>query len=139
MSLSPAPSGLSRIAAIGIAFSALAGAGGVVLGAYAAHGGPDELKEVLSLAALYALIHGLALAAAALTHDRVRDSGFCRWTLRLAMVAFALGIVLFSGSIFVLAFAIHTGLTAYGGTAFLAGWALLTLGAGTQIFRRQNR
>jgi len=139
MSLSPAPSGLSRIAAIGITFSALAGAGGVVLGAYAAHGGPDELKEALSFASLHALVHGLALAATALTHDRVLDSGFCRWTLRLAMLAFALGIVMFSGSIFVRTFAIYTGLTAHGGTSFLAGWALLALGAGTEIFRRQSR
>lgn len=138
MSLAPAPSGLSRIAASGLTFAALSGLGGVLLGAYAAHGGPDELKEALSFASLHALVHGLALAAAALIHDHVRDSAFCRWTLRLAMLSFALGVLMFSGSIFVRVFAIYTGLTAHGGTAFLAGWVFLILGAGAQIFRRRG-
>lgn len=131
----PAPSGLSRIAALGLTFAALCGAGGVLLGAYAAHGAPDELKEAMSFASLHALVHGLALAAAALAHDRMLDSGFCRWTLRLAMLGFALGVMMFSGSIFVQIFAIYTGLTPHGGTAFLAGWVLLAVAALVQLFR----
>ena len=135
--MSPAPSPLSRIAALGLAFAALSGAGGVLLGAYAAHGAPDELKEAMSFASLHALVHGLALAATALAHDRVLDSGFCRWTLRLSMLGFALGVLMFSGSIYVQIFAIYTGLTPHGGTAFLAGWVLLLLGSLAQNFRRR--
>ncbi|MDH3241867.1 MAG: DUF423 domain-containing protein [Alphaproteobacteria bacterium] len=138
MSFSPAPSGLGRIAAIGITFAALFGVGGVLLGAYAAHGAPDELKESMSFASLHALVHGLALFGTALVHDMIASSPFSRWCIRLAMLGFVLGVLMFSGSIFVQIFAIYTGLTAHGGTAFLAGWLLLTLGAGAQIFRRRG-
>lgn len=139
MSLTSAPSGLSRIAAIGITLAALFGAGGVLLGAYAAHGAPEELRESMSFASLHALVHGLALFGTALAHDMIAASAFSRWCIRLAMLGFVLGVLMFSGSIFVQIFAVYTGLTPFGGTAFLAGWLLLILGAGAQIFRRHGR
>jgi len=131
-------SGLSRIAALAIAYAGLSGAGGVVLGAYAAHGAPDELKEALSFASLHALVHGLALAATALAHDRVLASRFCRWTLRLALLSFGLGVAMFSGDIFLQSLAIYIGTAPFGGTAFLLGWLLLALGAGARVFAGQR-
>ncbi len=132
------PSGLSRIAALAIAFAGLSGIGGVLLGAYAAHGAPDELKEALSFASLHALVHGLALAAAALAHDRVLDSRFSRWTLRLALLCFGLGVAMFSGDIYLRVHAIYLGTAPFGGTAFLLGWLFLALGAGARIFAGQR-
>lgn len=107
----------------------LAGAG-VALGAFAAHGLRDRLTP--DLAALfetgvrYHMYHAIALVAAALAAGRLPSS-----TLpSLAGWAFALGILLFSGSLYALAL---TGVrtlgmvTPLGGLAFLIGWALLAV------------
>jgi uncharacterized membrane protein YgdD (TMEM256/DUF423 family) len=111
--------------------AAVSGFLGVALGAFAAHG----LKAVLTpnlLAAFetgvrYQMYHAFALFAAAW--------GFSRWqsrTFSIAGVLFVSGIVIFSGSLYLLAF---TGLrwlgaiTPLGGLAFLAGWLCLAWGA----------
>ncbi|HSR55128.1 MAG TPA: DUF423 domain-containing protein [Alphaproteobacteria bacterium] len=138
MSMPPPPPGLTRVAAVALAFAGLCGTGGVLLGAYAAHGGPDEMKEALSFASLHALVHGLALAAAALVHDRVLASRFSRWMLRVALLCFALGVIMFSGDIYLRVFAIYLGTAPHGGTAFLLGWLCLTLGGTMEIFRRRG-
>ncbi|WP_414830521.1 DUF423 domain-containing protein [Alteromonas sp. H39] len=109
------------------AFSALTA---VMLGAFGAHG----LKGVLSaselntfeIAVRYQMYHGLAmLVLPVLTNVVARP-----W-LRRAAIAFGVGIVLFSGSLYLLIF---TGskwfgpVTPLGGVAFMVGWIMLVVG-----------
>ena len=73
----------------------------------------------------YQMYHSLALLAVGLMAQRRRS-----WRLSAAGVSFTLGIVLFSGSLYVLTL---TGVTKWGmvtplgGVAFLAGWLLLAI------------
>ena len=101
---------------------------GVVLGAFSAHllRAPDML-DVVRLGAQYELLHGIAIVAVA-----GAMSHFHRARLRAACWLFIAGIVLFSGSLYVLGL---TGVRAFGaitplgGLAFIAGWVMVVLGA----------
>jgi uncharacterized membrane protein YgdD (TMEM256/DUF423 family) len=117
-----------------LALGAVNGALAVAAGAFAAHGlkatlSPDMLA-VFDTGARYHLIHALALCAGALAADHWAMG---RWAMgRAALWLFAAGIVLFSGSLYLLAL---TGvrsfglLTPFGGVAFIAGWLALAAGA----------
>jgi uncharacterized membrane protein YgdD (TMEM256/DUF423 family) len=105
---------------------------GVALGAFGAHGLKRALspegKSVYQTAVLYHLIHGLALlAVGALATLKPMEP-----LIRNAGWAFVTGIVLFSGSLYLLSL---TGIkklgiiTPFGGLAFLIGWACLALAA----------
>jgi len=104
---------------------------GVALGAFAAHGLKPRLTPELLAAfetgARYQMYHALALCAAAW--------GWARWQHRLFGVAggcFVAGIVLFPGSLYLLALTNIRELgmiTPLGGLAFLAGWACLAIAA----------
>lgn len=105
---------------------------GVLLGAFGAHGLKSTLTEegkaIWQTAVLYHLVHGLALLAVGwLATLKPHDALIPR-----AGWLFALGLLLFSGSLYLLAV---TGLkklgmiTPLGGLAFLAGWACLALSA----------
>ncbi len=104
----------------------LAGASAVLLGAFGAHalrGVLDALhSELWHTAVNYHLGHALALVlAVGLGRGR---SG------RVATGSFAIGIVLFSGSLYALALGAPrwTGIiTPFGGLAFIAGWIALGL------------
>lgn len=111
--------------------AAFFGMTGVALGAFAAHGlrsrlGTDYLA-VFQTGVQYQLIHALALFGVALL--ALHRPG------RLVTVAgglFALGILLFSGSLYLLTLSgiVKLGIiTPIGGTAFLAGWLCLGLAA----------
>jgi uncharacterized membrane protein YgdD (TMEM256/DUF423 family) len=113
---------------------AVAGALGVGLGAFGAHGlrsrlSPDMLA-VFETGVRYHLYHALALIMAALLLGREQFQGS-----RLVTSSgwlFVAGIVLFSGSLYVLAVTGIRGLgaiTPLGGVAFLLGWALLAAAA----------
>ena len=140
--------GLTRIAAAAVAVGALAGLGGLILGAYAAHGAAPELRPGLETAALYALIHGLALMAAALIYDRNGPGHFGRgpsalettrrWIIGLSMLAFALGTLFFSGGIFLAALGHNFGTAPMGGVLLMAGWAGLALAALVLLLRRRR-
>jgi len=105
---------------------------GVLLGAFGAHGLKDALseegKKLYQTAVLYHLIHGLGLLAVGWL-SVLKPMEF---SLRLAGWAFILGIILFSGSLYLLSL---TGLkklgaiTPFGGLAFLIGWFCLALSA----------
>ncbi|HZT20157.1 MAG TPA: DUF423 domain-containing protein [Dongiaceae bacterium] len=110
-----------------IAAGAANGLMAVVMGAFAAHGLrgsalPQGLGWVKT-ASDYQMWHGLALLAlAALARGR--------WTLlsRLAAIAFLVGIILFSGGLYLLALSGWTAfawITPLGGISLLIGWALL--------------
>lgn len=104
----------------------LAGASAVLLGAFGAHGLRHVLdaghRELWHTAVNYHIWHALAVALAA-GFGRGRSG---RW----AVLAFALGIVLFSGSLYALALGAPrwTGvITPFGGLAFIGGWVALGL------------
>ena len=112
-------------------FAAAAGFTGVALGAFAAHAlkarlAPDMLA-VFETGARYQMYHAFALVAAAW--------GWARWQRRaftIAGVLFVAGILLFSGSLYLLALTGTRGLgmiTPLGGVALLAGWLMLGWGA----------
>lgn len=103
----------------------------VAAGAFGAHGlKPRLTPEMLGtfeLAARYQMYHAIALALCAFA--------WTRWpgpAVTAAALLFAAGIVLFSGSLYLLSL---TGVrwlgavTPFGGTAWLAGWASLAWAA----------
>ncbi len=110
---------------------ALAGFVAVALGAFGAHGLEGRLPAAhlawWDKAVDYHALHALALLAVGLLALRApsRAAAAAGW-------AFAVGILLFSGSLYLLAL---TGtrwlgaVTPFGGTAFLIGWGALALAA----------
>jgi uncharacterized membrane protein YgdD (TMEM256/DUF423 family) len=99
----------------------------VALGAFAAHGlktrlSPDML-EIFDVGVRYHMYHALALLAVAWASSHWPDG-----STRAAGWAFIVGIVIFSGSLYLLSV---TGtrwlgaITPIGGMAFLIGWLLL--------------
>ncbi|MEX6501935.1 DUF423 domain-containing protein [Pseudomonas zhanjiangensis] len=119
------------MARLWLLLSACAGFTGVALGAFAAHG----LKRRLAADALavfhtgsqYQLIHALALFGVALLALQAPSR-----LVNLAGGLFALGILLFSGSLYLLSLSGVRALgmiTPFGGLAFLAGWLCLGLAA----------
>lgn len=111
--------------------SALAGFTGVGLGAFAAHGLKARLSAeylaVFQTGVHYQLIHALALFGVALLATHVPGR-----LVKAAGVLFTVGILLFSGSLYLLAL---TGIgklgmiTPLGGVSFLGGWLCLLLAA----------
>ncbi|WP_394192236.1 DUF423 domain-containing protein [Pseudoalteromonas atlantica] len=97
----------------------------VVLGAFAAHGLKSRVSEyaigVFKTAAEYQMFHGLALIAVAI---------LIKWGLNLTSAGcfFIAGILLFSGSLYLLAV---TGwkwlgpITPLGGLCFIVGWLII--------------
>ena len=110
-----------------LAAGALAMAVAVGSGAYAAHAARvaahPEARRLLDTAVLYMLVHGLGiLAAGALARSSPSSWLAAAGALHLA------GIVLFCGSLWVLALAGRsTGVAPAGGMAFIAGWLCLAV------------
>jgi uncharacterized membrane protein YgdD (TMEM256/DUF423 family) len=111
--------------------AALAGFVGVALGAFGAHflkaRLSTEMLAVFETGVRYHLIHAVALLATAALTGRASER-----LLAAAGWLFTGGIVLFSGSLYVLALTGITTLgaiTPLGGLAFLAGWACLLIAA----------
>ena len=109
----------------------------VAAGAFGAHALrsrlPADLLAVFETGARYQMYHALALLAVALAaaHARTRSEA-----LRAAGWLFTTGILVFSGSLYLLAL---TGVRAWGavtpigGLCFLAGWVALAMGAGSLV------
>lgn len=115
-----------------ILLAAVFGFLGVALGAFGVHALRPTLEasgrvDTYETAAQYQLYHALALLGAAWAAER--------WPGRLTRASgwlFALGILLFSGSLYILAIGnvrFMGAVAPLGGTAFLAGWAFLGLAA----------
>ena len=103
----------------------------VTLGAFGAHGLrgrlTPEMLAVFQTGVQYHLYHALALVLVSAIMGRL--SG---WLIQTAGWCFAAGIVLFSGSLYVLAISgvtIFGAITPIGGLAFLIGWACLAFAA----------
>jgi uncharacterized membrane protein YgdD (TMEM256/DUF423 family) len=116
---------------IWLVIAAINGALAVAAGAFAAHGLAGRLDphalSVFETGARYQMYHALALGLAALAMQgaAARMANWAAWF-------FIAGIVLFSGSLYVLAltaFPQSALVTPFGGVAFLAGWVCLALAA----------
>jgi uncharacterized membrane protein YgdD (TMEM256/DUF423 family) len=114
-----------------ILIAALAGFTGVTLGAFGAHALRARLSadmlSVFETGVRYHLIHAVALLAVAALMDRLNAR-----LITAAGWLFLTGIVLFSGSLYLLALTgvtILGAVTPLGGVAFLAGWACLAFAA----------
>jgi len=103
---------------------------GVAMGAFGAHGLRPLLSEhmlnVFETGVRYHLFHALGILAAGLSlaYAPIRYFKFAAW-------AFALGIVLFSGSLYALSISGARALgiiTPFGGLCFIVGWGLLAWG-----------
>ncbi|NOY40523.1 MAG: DUF423 domain-containing protein [Planctomycetes bacterium] len=122
--------------------AALVAAAAVAFGAYAAHGLTGRLETLgyaaelrvrvgwFETGAKYQMSHALAaLLAMALTPRAISLK-----TSRLASAAFFLGILLFSGSLYVMTFAPAEwkklgAITPLGGLSFIIGWLIIAFGA----------
>jgi len=105
----------------------LAGLVGVALGAFGAHAlrarMPAEMLAVFETGVRYQMYHACAILIVALAAARLDG-----WLIRAAGWSFTLGIVLFSGSLYMLSLSRITlfgAVTPIGGLAFLVGWACL--------------
>lgn len=106
----------------------------VALGAFAAHGLKGRLSDyaigIFNTAAQYQMTHGLAIIATAF---------LIKWGLKVQVAGgfFIAGVLLFSGSLYLLAL---TGMkwlgpiTPIGGTCFLIAWILLIVQAAKSSF-----
>ena len=115
--------------------AAIIGALSVMLGAFAAH----TLKEILEPASLqifetavrYQFYHVFALLAVGILYKEFPVK-LMIWAGRL----FVIGIILFSGSLYLLCYVKHNQLplnwlgaiTPFGGVAFIAGWIMVFMG-----------
>jgi uncharacterized membrane protein YgdD (TMEM256/DUF423 family) len=117
--------------------SGVAGALGVLFGAFGAHGlrnylaqfadGPER-RAFWETAAQYHLIHALAIFGAAYLVGKSDGTGLAVY----AGWCFALGILLFSGSLYLMTLTgVRTlgAVTPLGGLLFIAGWVLVALAA----------
>lgn len=114
-------------------FGAIFGALSVAAGAFASHALKEKLTEkaiaIFEVGVRYQMYHALALLLVGLLLSRWEQP-----TLVLAISgwAFILGVVIFSGSLYVLSF---TGIkwlgaiTPLGGAAFIVGWSCLAIAA----------
>lgn len=114
-----------------LAVGALTGAIGVLLGAFGAHALKSRVSEhllaVFEVGVRYQMYHALALLAVAWAAERYPGS----WTT-LSGWLFLAGIVIFSGSLYLMTF---TGarwlgaITPIGGLCFIVGWLSLVISA----------
>ena len=113
-----------KIVGTGAAFAFV----GVALGAFGAHGLRDHISpssmSVYQTGVQYHLIHAITLVAIAGIAERVATPS----KIVLIVKLIAAGIVVFSGSLYLLAvtgFKLLGAITPIGGVCFLSAWALL--------------
>ncbi|MFO0973538.1 MAG: DUF423 domain-containing protein [Phycisphaerae bacterium] len=114
-----------------LALAATNGLIAVAAGAFAAHGLRHRLDAeslaIFETAARYQMYHALALGLVAALH--LAGAAPMR-PMRVAAIAFTLGILIFSGSLYVYSLTHWRPaalITPVGGTAFLVGWLMLAV------------
>ena len=120
-----------------VSAGALLGAIAVALGAFGAHGlkkiVPAETVQTFQTGVQYQMYHALALLLTGLLYEKCYQK-----FARIAGISFVIGIILFSGSLFLLTAgkAMETSsldktgiITPFGGLAFIVGWVFLLLAA----------
>ncbi len=94
----------------------------VAIGAFGAHGIDDaRAKALIDTGVRYQMFHTLVVLA-------IMIAAWGGWAWRGAQIAFLIGIVLFSGSLYAMAFGaprVLGAVTPIGGVAFLIGWGLM--------------
>lgn len=100
----------------------------VALGAFGAHILKalisPEMLDIYQTANHYHMIHGLGILLVAFMYGKLNQSSLINWSGWLLFV----GIVIFSGSLYVLSITqikILGAITPIGGVAFISGWILL--------------
>lgn len=113
--------------------AAILGGLSVAGGAFASHALKEKLSEraleIFETGARYQMYHALALLLVALLLTRTEPLSV---TLIASGVAFILGVVLFSGSLYALSLTgikLLGAITPLGGVAFLVGWGCLAVAA----------
>jgi uncharacterized membrane protein YgdD (TMEM256/DUF423 family) len=119
-----------------LSIGALLGGIAVALGAFGAHGlkriVPPDTVGTFQTGVQYQMYHALALIATAIIFER-----FPNKLMSWAGISFCTGILLFSGSLYLLTILKATGkvgmegigiITPFGGLFFIVGWLLLFLG-----------
>lgn len=119
-----------------LAVGALLGGIAVALGAFGAHGlkkiVPADTVNTFQTGVQYQMYHALALIAVAIVFEK-----FPNKLMIWAGAAFCIGILLFSGSLYLLTILKATGkvgmegvgiITPFGGLFFIVGWLLLFAG-----------
>lgn len=119
-----------------LAAAALFGGTGVALGAFGAHALRSRLTEsalsTWETAVQYQLVHALALLAVALLIRTQPPDVASPAAYQVAGWSFLIGVLLFSGSLYLLALGgprVLGPVTPLGGAAFLLGWIALLVGA----------
>lgn len=107
----------------------------VILGALGAHGLNHLMTEngaqVFELAVRYQFIHALALIACGILLHLFKGSSATKY-FGIAAICFIIGILCFSGSLYVLAFVSLKGfglMTPFGGLSFILGWGVFIFGS----------
>jgi uncharacterized membrane protein YgdD (TMEM256/DUF423 family) len=113
--------------------ASLFGAGGVMMGAFGAHALKDQLPalslDVIRTGVLYLFVHVMAALITTALANRDSYTG----PIRYAGISFLVGVLLFSGSLFIIGTSSLTGIrasiigpiTPLGGLSFILGWAFL--------------
>ncbi len=122
-----------------IFLAAFLGGLSVVAGAVGAHALPDSSAlavplRIFNTGQQYHAFHALALLGAGLLMQQAgaQLSGLPFALLQIAAVAFTIGIVCFSGGIYVQVakgFTSSAGIVPFGGVSFLVGWTAFAIGA----------
>ncbi|HZV21126.1 MAG TPA: DUF423 domain-containing protein [Hyphomicrobiales bacterium] len=122
-----------------IAFAAALGGLAVAAGAIGAHAIPDASAlavpiRIFNTGQLYHALHALALLGVGIVLYQLegRRNPMASWLLQIAAAAFLIGILCFSGGIylqFAKGFTSSGGIVPFGGIAFIVGWAAFAAGA----------
>lgn len=114
------------------------GALSVAAGAFASHALKDQLSdralEIFETGARYQMYHALGLLFIALLISQADTTGLNITWLNTAGIAFIVGIVLFSGSLYALSLSgikVLGAITPLGGVGFIVGWSCLAIAAFT--------
>lgn len=104
----------------------------VGLGAFGAHGLQSRLSErmfeIYQTGVQYHMIHAIGILIIAIVADRIGNPAILSW----AGWAFILGIIFFSGSLYILSISgvkVLGAITPIGGVLFMVGWILLAISA----------
>lgn len=115
---------------------------GVILGAFGAHAlktmMTPELLTVYQTGVTYQIWHAFGLIAIALIQQHAPQSALLKWAGALMF----LGIVLFSGSLYLLALLDWPSvgrITPIGGVSFLISWSLLVIFSGKKQARQRYK
>ncbi|MEP3390288.1 MAG: DUF423 domain-containing protein [Reichenbachiella sp.] len=115
----------------GLLIGAVLGLLSVVIGAFGAHGLKDILEEngrldVFETAVKYQMYHAFALLFTSLLAEKINGN----WATR-AIFCFVIGVLIFSGSLYVLSISnigMFGAITPIGGLFLIVGWVFVILG-----------